>query len=356
MRVAIIGGGIFGCTSALALARAGHSVVLFEKNAQIMQGASKNNHNRLHLGLHYPRSVETARQCLRGYLRFLGEFSDCVSFDFPAHYYIAAEGSLTTPGDYLRFLDEVGIPHQEVPVDDRVRGCVLGVRTWEAVYSAARLTQDLEAQLREAGVTVHLNHPAQIERTLNGFEVTNRPVDVVVNCAYDQQNSLSEQLGLIPPVRQFEYTLVPVVEITGLARQAITIMDGPFCSIQPYGFSDKFLLYHAAHAVRATSIGPMCPVWPLPTADMRQDLEAANRDWFDGVREDSARFIPALRNACVVDCLHGPRMVRANVDATDERPSVVEEPLPGYITVFSGKVDHSLWAADSVVSLLSERA
>ena len=347
MRVAIIGGGIFGCTSALALARAGHSVVLFEKNAQIMQGASKNNHNRLHLGLHYPRSVETARQCLRGYLRFLGEFSDCVSFDFPAHYYIAAEGSLTTPGDYLRFLDEAGIPHQEVPVDDRVRGCVLGVRTWEAVYSAARLAQELEAQLREAGVTAHLNRPAQIERTLNGFEVTNRPVDVVVNCAYDQQNVLSEQLGLSAPVRQFEYTLVPVVEIPGLARQAITIMDGPFCSIQPYGFSDElFLLYHAKQSVLATFVA-VSPPEEWASFDLPPEST---------ILADSARFIPALERARVVDYLYGPRMVRANVHVTDERPSVVEEPLPGYITVFSGKVDHSLWAADEVVKRVKERA
>ena len=64
MRVKIIGAGIFGCMIAGELKRAGHEVVLIEKNSDIMQGASKFNHNRIHFGFHYPRSLSTAQQSL----------------------------------------------------------------------------------------------------------------------------------------------------------------------------------------------------------------------------------------------------------------------------------------------------
>jgi L-2-hydroxyglutarate oxidase LhgO len=58
--VTVTGGGIFGCTTALELSAKGFDVNLFELNDDILKGASKNNFNRVHLGYHYPRDLETA--------------------------------------------------------------------------------------------------------------------------------------------------------------------------------------------------------------------------------------------------------------------------------------------------------
>ena len=51
MQIKIIGAGIFGCVIAYELDRAGHDVVIIEQDSDIMQRASKCNHNRLHLGI-----------------------------------------------------------------------------------------------------------------------------------------------------------------------------------------------------------------------------------------------------------------------------------------------------------------
>ena len=59
-RVAVVGGGIFGCTTAWKLAKNGYEVDLFEKNDDIITQASSINQYRLHRGYHYPRSKETA--------------------------------------------------------------------------------------------------------------------------------------------------------------------------------------------------------------------------------------------------------------------------------------------------------
>lgn len=368
MRVAVIGGGIFGCRIALSLAEAGHQVTLFERRDRIMQGASRANHNRLHLGFHYPRDPETARQCLRGFLRFLAEFQECVSFGFPAHYYVASEGSLTSAADYVAFLDEVGPPYRRVPLDSRVAGCSLAVQTWEAVYDAGRLAMVLAARLQHAaGVDLRYSVTVDaIERQrgdlildltdLSGrsgadAEATSRSrFDAVVNCAYEDQNRLTAMLGIDPPSRLFEYTVVPIIEIPGLPRQAITIMDGPFCSIQPYGFTDNFLLYHARYSVLASAVSKFCPYGKdAPTDSM---LESSTSH-FETMKLDGARYIPALAEAKLLGWLQGPRMVLAGVDSTDARPSTVHSPLPGYITVFAGKVDHSSFAADDVLALLT---
>ena len=46
IRVGVIGAGIFGCTTAIELAKKGINVTLMEKNDDILQGASKCNNNR----------------------------------------------------------------------------------------------------------------------------------------------------------------------------------------------------------------------------------------------------------------------------------------------------------------------
>ena len=45
---AIIGGGIFGCLSAIELSKLGKEVILLEQKNSLMNGASSNNTNRLH--------------------------------------------------------------------------------------------------------------------------------------------------------------------------------------------------------------------------------------------------------------------------------------------------------------------
>ena len=60
MNVLIVGAGIFGCSIAHELSKNKINVTIVDSNSDIMLNASKNNHNRLHLGFHYPRSKETA--------------------------------------------------------------------------------------------------------------------------------------------------------------------------------------------------------------------------------------------------------------------------------------------------------
>ena len=59
MKIAVIGGGIFGVTIASKLAKS-NSVDLYEQENDILKSASGINQYRLHRGYHYPRSSSTA--------------------------------------------------------------------------------------------------------------------------------------------------------------------------------------------------------------------------------------------------------------------------------------------------------
>ena len=65
MKIAIVGGGIFGLTIAAVLGKNGFSVDLFEEKKDVFMAASGINQFRLHRGYHYP---EVQKQLKIAYL------------------------------------------------------------------------------------------------------------------------------------------------------------------------------------------------------------------------------------------------------------------------------------------------
>ncbi|MET7637211.1 FAD-dependent oxidoreductase [Streptomyces sp. NPDC005438] len=362
-RVAVVGCGVFGAVTALRLAEEGHRVTVFERARRPLSQASFNNQNRLHLGFHYPRDRTTAEQCVRGYQRFREEFAPCVVTDFPNGYFVAEEGSAVTPRQYLDFCDAVGLRYQRVePADYRppVTGVALGLLTEEAVIDCGQLRDLLTARLADSTVTVRLGTDVRevVERgdryLLRTDEGDAGTFDSVVNCGFADINRLNRQLGHPAPERQYEYTAVLVVEWDH-PPVGVTVMDGRFTTLLPFGRSGHFLLYHVEHSVLDRVTARVAPTrWRgrEPEDLVREDLEGR----FRRMLGEATRFVPSLGTARLRDVLHGPRVVLAHRDDTDARPSMVNTPGPGYVTVFSGKLDHSVWAADEVVRRVRERA
>lgn len=69
--VAIVGAGVVGCALARRFARRGHAVVLIEKGADILSGASKANSAILHTGFDAPEGSLELRCMQEGYAEYL---------------------------------------------------------------------------------------------------------------------------------------------------------------------------------------------------------------------------------------------------------------------------------------------
>lgn len=110
MRVAVIGAGVFGLTTAMTLTKAGHEVTVFERELEALRGSTPNSVMRLHLGLHYPRDLETAVQSRRGYWEFLEAFGEAVDLNFPNYYAVARQGSRVDASQFLEFARVARIP------------------------------------------------------------------------------------------------------------------------------------------------------------------------------------------------------------------------------------------------------
>jgi glycine/D-amino acid oxidase-like deaminating enzyme len=360
MNIAVIGGGVFGAVTAIKLAEMGQTVSLFERRPALMQAASSNA-NRVHLGFHYPRDDETARQCLRGFWKFKKEFASAVLPDLSNAYFIASERSLTLPNDFLAFCSRIGLPYQEIELDKfqpQVTNVELGVITDEVMYDAVTLRRLLTERLQSSRVaTCFSSEVVDICRAdRNGFEITIKDqgrerFDAVVNCCYADVNRLTARLGHRIEPYQYEYTAVPIIETDWAELTSITVLDGAFMSLLPFGKAGQYLLYHVRHAVIARDEGPLVDAaWLDPDTSPFASLD--KKEWFETQLESCCRFVPALREGRIKGFVQGPRMVLAHREDTDARLSVVTQHETGYISVFAGKVDHCTWVAEDVARRL----
>ena len=79
------------------------------------------------------------------------------------------------------------------------------------------------------------------------------------------------------------------------------------------------------------------------------------RQFFEKMIALCSEYVPALEQAELVGFLEGPRMVLARKEDSDARPSIVNNYNGNYISVFAGKIDHSIWVADEVGELLKAK-
>lgn len=355
-RVAVIGAGIFGCNVALVVANAGYDVVVFDRLPDIIMGTSNNNTNRVHQGFHYPRDIQTAIECRDNYCRFETEFREALLDNYPNIYCIAEEQSLTTKEDFLKFCDVVGLPYSVIDLNClnvKIDGCNLSISCLETILDSNILRNVLCSRIiNNKQVTLSCNtEVAAIKKSSHKFELSflsetqpQQSFDAVVNCSYANINTLTEQLGYKVDEAQYEYTVVPIISLD-IPLMSITIMDGPFMTLFPYGKTKKYLLYHVDYSVIKTEITKtLNRDWLDPH---KSPLVSMDKDkYFKVMLKSCCKYVPALANAKLCGYLESPRMVLPKHEKDDARPSFVTDYGEGYFTIFSGKIDRSLSIAD----------
>ena len=229
MRIAVAGGGLFGCTAAIYLSRAGHEVHLYEPN-EVMGAASAVNQARLHQGFHYPRSPETVRECQSALASFRSEYGDAI-IDEGRHYYaIAKEGSKVSGLEYAAFCMRHGLSFLDAGpglINQEAVSVTLSVD--EGRLDLHRLREIVERKLAASCVSVHMDPATGDLRS---------KFDAIVIAAYASTNEVASIFGAKQEPFQFEVVEKPVLRMPSSFRNVgIVIMDGEFCCLDPYGFT-----------------------------------------------------------------------------------------------------------------------
>lgn len=351
-KVAVIGAGFFGIMTALQLAERGISVTLFDKNDDIMLGASFINQNRIHMGYHYPRSYETARSSHIHQKEFQTMFEEATVGGFDHFYCVASEGSKVSPSEYLTSCDRIGLPYEEgfpkaITVSrDRIG---LAIKVPEKIYDADVLRASLKKRIAEhPEIELRLScEVTGIKKTTHGHEIYFRDKQesrkdayaAIVNATYSNINALIQMAGYKAKEYQYELCEIVVVRVPWEKKTGFAIMDGPFFGILPFGFSNEYLLYDVELSVLERSVGI--------TPRFKRDISFYNRD--DVRSERFRRYISKVKeyvSECAkcsfVRSVYVTRIVLPARDRDDARPSEVINHGNGFWSIFSGKVSMAI--------------
>lgn len=343
MRIAVIGGGLFGCTAAIVASRAGHDVHLHDAKSDLMLGATAGTYSRLHRGYHYPRSPETGRESRGAERSFRAEYGDCVIDKGRQFYMVPAAGSHVTVDQYRDFLDNEGLPFSE-------EGGVFAVE--EPRIDLARLQRTVRAKVCDAGVAVHLGSRI----TARNASKLRREHDLIVIAAYARGNHVGELFGGRETECKFQVVEKPVVRLPGQFRDtSIVVVDGPFGCVDPMDGTEYHVLGHVVHTIHASNTGRKADIPPHlePLLDSRMTHTPHTR--VKAVIDDLARYIPGIEAADHAGSIFTVRAVLAGQEASDARPTLVERVGEDVVKIFSGKLGTACAAANAALAMVGER-
>ena len=359
LRIGIIGAGVFGSTSAIELSKEGYEVTLFEKNNRILSEGTANSQNRLHLGLHYPRDLETAIQSKAGFDKFTKVYPELVRNDFPNYYAISSVGSKVTCIEFEAFAHEAGI---ELNNDLNAspfgidQGKIDGIwRCEEGVIDIDMFRTKLEMELSKYEVKLELQTEiCNISRELELWTLKDeqdnlyRDFDFIIRATYGNDQLQSNSLDLKSTEYEYHRTLILEVRSSN-PPSGITIVDGDFLTVLPKGFTDNFLIYAPSISVLDKSRGfePKTS-W----ADSKEAIAIAENLLIERTQD----WLPNFNIAKIVDRLITTRSVQPNVSATDKRVSEIKWLDETLVEIWSGKIDHCVEISERITQEIKSRS
>ncbi len=320
----VVGGGIFGCYAALHLAGRGAKVAILEKEARLFQKASLVNQARLHSGYHYPRSVATAAMSDEHKTRFTEEHRAFVNHTFEKFYAIDRYGSFTDGPQFERFCGFLNIPCERVydhklfnfnrlealyrTEEHSFDPVLLGNYYREKVENTSGITVFKNAQIQQASAQGNAwaidllvsgskfqvsSDPLKVSSSESALETFNSPPSIyhlkletntVINATYAATNATNHVFGVNHLALTHEISEIAFVRSKQFGQRGLTVMDGPFGSIMPYGLSGLLSLSSVAYTHHKISFDAM------PRFDCQMpETDPACRPEAPGICTDCAR-------------------------------------------------------------------
>jgi hypothetical protein len=346
MKIAVIGGGWYGCHIASALKAHGADVTLLEKQQRLFDEASGNNQFRLHLGLHYARSAITRHQSRDGFSRFserYPRFSRPVARNI---YVVPRHTSMLDFETYFSIMYSSGIHIEKLPLDqlDFLRRDQLGgaLTCLERVVMTQQAREHFTRSLNgtvQLGVSVPTIVDALADR---GPVLLGERFDWVVDATW----------GALAAAREdcyFEPTLLLYYRQRGAQADepfpALTLVDGNLWSIYPMETEGRYTLSSVTH----TPLGRYAT-----KAEAYQRLAAIGSDDIAARRrlmeQEVGEIFPDFSDRFEYE---GPQLsIKTKpVGRTDDRSASIRR--EGRIfRVQSGKIDTIFHAGDAILGAL----
>ena len=365
----IFGAGIFGLFTASLLAKKGLKVCVVEFEGHVFGRASNINQARVHQGYHYPRSLTTAKISAKYFDRFVKDFEPAINRKFKKIYAISNRNSFTSNRQFLKFCEFCKIPAKSIKPSR-----YFNQGTVEAAYETEEYAFDpslvkeilLERNKNYKYISYHFN-----ERLTNvqkegssynlefasGLQIKSQGV---FNCTYASMNQILDLFGFELFEIKYEICEVALCETSeNLGALGITMMDGPFFSVMPYGNMPLHTLTAVEHTPRRTSFEqlPHFPCQELNTACTPNILQNCNQcpakphSSFKDMWQLAKKYLRPEFQVSYKRSLYAIKPILVFSEMDDSRPTLVHtcSEVPKFVTVLSGKIN-AIYELESVTN------
>ena len=356
----ILGAGIYGLYSALFCGERNQKVLVIEKENDAFKRATYINQARVHNGYHYPRSYSTAIKSAKYFERFHEAYSFSELTNFDQIYATSKNFSWTDAEQFKKFCKDAGIECEEMPIQKYFKegscdGCFF---TKEYTYDAQILKKYFLEKISKLD-NVEIKYNCNITNIVKKEEFYEIELDTgetyesgfVLNATYASVNQILNYLGYEPFKIKYELCEIILCSVNEkLKNVGITVMDGPFFSIMPFGKTG----YHSLTSVTFTP--HMTSYDLLPTFECQKrsngfctkeclgncnDCPAKPKTAWNYMSNLAKKYLRDEYEFKYEGSLFSMKPILKTSEIDDSRPTVIKQfsTNPTFISVLSGKIN-----------------
>lgn len=337
LKIAIIGGGFYGCYIAKKLKDKFKSKIeidIFEKNKKLILEAGKNNQYKLHLGYHYPRSLFTIKQTINGSKKFKKEFNRFIFYP-KKNIYLIHKKSKVSANNFYKIFKKFKLKIKEFDIKKlnflkNYNDFEKAFKTEEGVIKFEKLNDYLIKKV-ESNCKVYKNKEIKNINSEKGFLIDSKNkvysnYNHIINCSYTDPNMGLKKKFIL------KYELAGMVKIKNPFKEKIgvTIMDGEFVTLYP---RDNY--YSSLSSVKFTPIKRFKNLKDLYNFKKKLKIKKKNR--IQLIIKDIRKYFNRslqIKNSILITA---PKTKIQN-DTKDQRPSLIRK-YKKTISILAGKID-----------------
>ncbi|MBQ3653552.1 MAG: FAD-dependent oxidoreductase [Synergistaceae bacterium] len=366
----IIGAGLYGLYSALFCGRLGQKVLVLERDSAPFSRATYVNQARVHMGYHYPRSLSTAMKSAYYFERFCEDFGFSCLTDFTQVYATSSALSWTNAEEFIKFCGGAGIPCEPIMPEKYFQTgmCSGAFITREYTYDAAILRDWFLEQL-EGFPDVELLCSHQVDRIDSEGRVwrvragsLTAEAPFILNASYAAVNEIHSLLGLEPFGIKYELCEIILCTVSGNLRDiGLTVMDGPFFSIMPFGKTGLHSLTSVTFTPHETSYDTTA-VFPCQKRTNGlcspgnlfncSECPAKPKSAWPYMSQLAMKYMRPEYEFSYAGSLFSMKPILKSSEVDDSRPTVIRQYStdPAFVSVLSGKIN-TVYDLDEVLSV-----
>lgn len=366
----IIGAGLYGLYAAEFCGSRDENILVLEYDDIPFKRATYINQARVHMGYHYPRSYSTAIKSAGYFERFNKDYGFCIHSDFEKIYSISGNFSWTSAEQFKKFCVASKIRCEDINPNKYFKTglCEGTFITTEYTYDATILKDYFLDRLSnldnvEVQYSVRIESIKQIDDKYQIRLSDNRIYETkfLLNATYASTNQIINMLGFEPFKIKYELCEIIICKTNPkLSNVGITVMDGPFFSIMPFGKTGYHSLTSVTFTPHITSFDQLptfecqersngfcspnqlgncndCPVKPVTAWSYMSNM--------------AKKYLNDEYAFEYVESLFSMKPILKASEIDDSRPTVIKKfsSNPTFVSVLSGKIN-TVYDLDEVLT------